>query len=227
MSDNFIFFVLMSISAEHEARFNELYDTDHLPTMVSIPGVRDAARYKLQWSDNADMQTYLCMYHLEHPELPRLDIWARHGAMGRWPIEMRHLATQRSNCAMRQIFHADAAGRANTVDSFDNDFVYFLQQGIPARLDARFNELYNTDHIPLMLQASGVSGCTRYEALYSPSKNVPDYLAVYGVDGVDVPRSPEWKAQTQKGAWPTEMRPHFTARRNGVYRRVGVFKNRS
>jgi len=224
MSDNFIFFVLMSIAAEHEARFNEIYDTDHLPIMVSIPGVRDAARYKLQWSDNGDMQAYLCMYHLDDPELPRSETWAQHSAKGQWPIEMRHLATGRSNAAMRQIFHADAPGRSASADSWDNEFIYFLQQGIPGPLDARFNALYDTDHIPLMMQASGAKSCTRYKALYSPSQNAPDYLAVYAVDAADVPRSPSWKAQTQKGAWPTEMRPNFTARRNGVYRRLGVFK---
>jgi hypothetical protein len=39
------------------------------------------------------------------------------------------------------------------------------------------------------------------------------------------PRSPDWKQQTNKGAWQTEMRPNFMARRNGVYRRTGFLKN--
>lgn len=225
MSDNFIFFVLMSIPAEHEARFNEIYDTDHLPIMVSIPGVKDAARYRLEWSDNADMQRYLCMYHLDDPELPRADVWAKHAAMGLWPVEMRDRATQRSNAAMRQIFHIDGPAGGKAQDSFDNDFIYFLQQSIPAEFDEKFNHLYNTDHIPLMLQANGVKSCTRYKSLYSPSKDAPDYLAIYAVNGMDIPRAPEWKGQTQKGAWPTQIRPHFTARRNGVYRRISVFKN--
>ena len=221
--NDFIFFILLSIPAEHDAKFNEIYDTEHLPCMVSISGVRDAARYQLEWSDNADMQTYLALYHLDDPELPRSDIWARHAAMGRWPIEIRHLATQRSNCALGKIFHADAPSRVKTPDSIDSNCIYFLQQSIPAELDARFNELYDADHIPLMLQAPGVRSCTRYRAIYSVTGSAPDYLAIYAVDATDIPRSPEWKAQTQKGAWPTQMRPHFTARRNGVYRRTGVF----
>jgi hypothetical protein len=102
------------------------------------------------------------------------------------------------------------------MDSIDSDYIYFLQQAIPAELDARFNELYNTDHIPLMLQAPGVKSATRYKSLYSPTGNAPDYLAIYAVDGADIPRSPKWKEQTSKGAWPTQMRPHFTARRNAA-----------
>ena len=77
---------------------------------------------------------------------------------------------------------------------------------------------------PLMMQAPGVKACTRYKLEYSDTGDVPDYLAVYAIDNVERPRTPEWKAQTNKGAWPTQMRPHFTARRNGVYQRVSVIK---
>jgi hypothetical protein len=118
----------------------------------------------------------------------------------------------------------DAPSRAKSADSIDSDHIYFLQQSIPAERDARFNALYNTDHIPLMLQAPGVKSCTRYRTLYSLTNDAPDYLAIYAVEGADTPRSPAWKGQTQKGAWPTEIRPHFTARRNGVYRRTGIFR---
>lgn len=219
-----IFFILLSIPAEHDAKFNDVYDTDHLPTMISIPGVRDASRWKLEWSDNADMQTYLALYHLDDPELPRSDTWAKHGAMGRWPVEIRHLCSGRSNSALRKVFHTDAAATGKkTNDAIDSDYIYFLQQSVPAHLDAKFNELYDTDHIPLMMQAPGAKSVTRYKSLYSPTGDAPDYLAIYAVEGPDVPRSPAWKAQTSKGAWPTQMRPHFTARRNGVYRRTGIF----
>lgn len=222
--NDFIFCVLLSISTEHDAKFNEIYDTDHLPCMVKIPGVRDAARFKLLWSDNSDMQSYLAIYHIDDLELPRSDAWAKHAAMGRWPVEMRHLTTQRSNAVMRRTFHTDAPSQAKIADSIDSDYVYFLQQSIPAEFDAKFNDLYNTNHIPLMLQTPGVKSCTRYKTLFSLTNNAPDYLAIYAVEGADTPRSPEWKGQTQKGAWPTEIRPHFTARRNGVYRRTGIFR---
>jgi hypothetical protein len=223
MSD-YIFFIQLEIAAELEAKFNEIYDTDHLPCMVQIPGVRDATRYKLEWSDNADMQRYLALYHIDDPDLPRSDLWKKHGAMGRWPTEMRAHATMRRNGALRRIFHADAPSTGvKTPDSIDSDHIYFLQQSIPAALDTKFNELYNGDHIPLMLQAPGVKSATRYKLIYSDTGDVPDYLAIYAVDAADTPRSPEWRQQTNLGAWPTEMRPHFTARRNGAYRRLGIF----
>ena len=60
-----IFFILLGIPARIEGRFNTVYDTDHLPYMVQIPGVRDCTRYKLEWSDNADMFAYLALYHID------------------------------------------------------------------------------------------------------------------------------------------------------------------
>ena len=219
--DQYIFFILLGIPAELEVKFNTVYDTDHLPHMVQIPGVRDCTRYKLEWSDNSDMLPYLALYHIADPELPRSEVWKKYGAMGRWSSEIRSHVTARRNGVYQQLFHAGAVS-----DSTDSDYIYFLQQSIPANLDVKYNELYNSDHIPLMLQTPGAKSCTRYKLEYSDSGDVPDYLAIYAIDDATTPRSSAWKKQTSLGGWPMQIRPHFTARRNGVYHRTGVFKAR-
>jgi hypothetical protein len=221
--DRYIFFILLDIPTEHEARFNLVYDTDHLLHMVQVPGLQDATRFKLEWSDNTDMLRYLVLYRIGDPELPRSDSWKKQAALGRWVTDIRHLVTARKNGVYQQIFHAGAP----TLDSHDSEYIYFLQQSVPPSLDAEFNTLYETDHIPLMLKAPGAESCSRYRLRYTDSSDVPDYLAVYAIDAVDTPRSPSWKEQTNLGAWPTRIRPHFTARRNGVYHRTGVFRPKS
>jgi hypothetical protein len=45
-----IFVVQLDIRAEHEAEFNRVYDTEHFPMLSKVPGVRSAARYRLQHS---------------------------------------------------------------------------------------------------------------------------------------------------------------------------------
>lgn len=224
--DKYIFFILLNIPAEHEADFNHVYDNDHLVHMLTTPGVRDCIRYKLQWSDNPDMIRYLGIYHIDDPALPRSDAWKKQSTFGRWPKDIRDKVTARRNGAYRQIFHTEAAGYDSGADkdATMSEFIYFLQQSVPKEIEPKFNELYSGDHIPLMMQAPGVKACTRYKLEYSDTGDVPDYLAVYAIDNADRPRSPEWKAQTNKGAWPTEIRPHFTARRNGVYQRISVIK---
>jgi hypothetical protein len=220
MSSEHIFIIQLGIPAAMEAAFNDVYDNDHLPYILQIPGVNDCTRYKLHWSDNPDMLKYLAIYRLDDPELPRSAAWKTQGGKGKWPTEIRPHVTGRVNGGFRRIFHAAAPGAKAAADSLDSAFIYFLLQSVPAELDARFNTLYDGDHIPLMLQAPGANGVTRYKQLYSETGNLPDYLAVYAIDAVETPRSVAWKTQTSLGAWPTQMRPHFTVRRNGVFQRV-------
>lgn len=224
--NQYIFYILLDIPVEHETEFNTVYDTDHLVHMVQVPGVSDCIRYKLEWSDNPDMIRYLAIYHIASPELPRSDVWKTQGSLGRWPTDIRQHVTARRNGVFRQIFHTEAQSypSAPHKDATGSDYIYFLQQSVPPELEAKFNDLYGGDHIPLMMQAPGVKACTRYKLEYSDTGGTPDYLAIYAIDKAGTPRSPEWKKQTGLGAWPRQIRPHFTERRNGVYRRTGIVK---
>ena len=60
-----IFVVQLDIPAEHEAEFNRVYDTEHFPMLSKAPGVRSAARYRLEHSTVPGMQRYLTIYELE------------------------------------------------------------------------------------------------------------------------------------------------------------------
>lgn len=216
--EGFIFVILMDVPTEHEADFNHIYDTDHLSHMMKVPGNLRCNRYRLDWSDNADMQKYICLYEIADPSLPRSAAWKAQSELGEWGTRMRHHVRNRSNGVFRQIASHGAAGSHGTIS--DSEAIYFLQQAIPSPLEDRFNHLYDHDHIPHMLQTPGVAGARRYRLEWSMTEGIPPYLAIYDIDAPQRPRSPEWKAQTNKGAWPTEMRPHFTARRNGAYSRI-------
>lgn len=214
-----IYVILLEAPAGLEDEFNHIYDTDHLQHMSRIPGVRDCVRYKLEWSDNADMLRYLALYHMDDPELPRSAVWQEHASRGRWLIDMRPIVTSRRNGVFRQITRLESTLPENkSKPVYTGDYVYFLQQAVPSALEERFNYLYDNDHVPHMLRTPGVRGCTRFKLIYSDSGDVPDYLAIYEIDQPDLPRSPVWKQQATLGTWQIEMRPNFTARRNGVYR---------
>ncbi len=60
-----IFLVQLDIPAAHEAEFNRVYDTEHFPMLSKVPGVRSAARYRLEHSTVPGMQRYLTIYELE------------------------------------------------------------------------------------------------------------------------------------------------------------------
>lgn len=213
---DYIFMILMDVPEAIEDRFNTVYDTDHLVHMMQLPGNRRCDRYRLDWSDNEGMLRYLALYEIDDPDLPRSEGWARQARQGAWASEIGQKVSARRSGVFRRLASHPVPQR----EQIGRDVIYFLQQAIPAELEARFNHLYDTDHIPLMLQASGVSGCTRWRLEWSQTGDVPDYLTIYGIDSPDVPRSPAWKEQTGKGAWPVEMRPNFVDRRNGAFTRI-------
>jgi hypothetical protein len=219
----YIFSIQLSVPAEMRDRFNVVYDTDHLPNMIRIPEVIDCARYELKWSDNSDMLEYLAIYRIRDPLAPLSDEWKLHGAIGAWPSEIRPFVTARRAGVYQTLSRFETSqpsGKLPPSYSDMSDYIYFLQQSVPPALEAKFNDLYESNHIPLMLQAAGVNACTRFRLLHLVAGPLPEYLAIYDIAEPQVPRSAEWKRQTNSGAWPEQIRPHFTARVNGVFHKT-------
>jgi hypothetical protein len=100
------------------------------------------------------------------------------------------------------------------------DYIYLVQMDIPAELEAEFNRIYDTEHVPNILKAPGVHGCTRYRLESTNAAGMARYAAVYNIDSPDVPNSAGWKAESEKGAWPTRIRPHTTNRSHSIFRRL-------
>ena len=44
INSKYLFVVSMDVDADKEALFNEVYDTEHVPNLLKVPGVRAAAR---------------------------------------------------------------------------------------------------------------------------------------------------------------------------------------
>lgn len=97
-------------------------------------------------------------------------------------------------------------------------YVYVVQISVPAEKEARFNEIYDAEHLPAILALTGVHGCTRYKLEWATDEGMPAYLAVYEVDDPELPRSEAWRKAADVGAWPTEIRPFLTERRHSVFR---------
>ena len=46
LTSKYVFVVSMDVDADKEALFNEVYDTEHVPLICKVPGVRAASRIK-------------------------------------------------------------------------------------------------------------------------------------------------------------------------------------
>jgi hypothetical protein len=100
------------------------------------------------------------------------------------------------------------------------DYIYLVQMDIPAEMEDEFNRVYDTQHVPYIVNAPGVHGCTRYRLESSNDEGIARYAAVYDIDSPDVPTSPGWLAESEKGDWATRIRPHTTNRSHSIFKRI-------
>src|SRR4029450_9075357 len=59
-----LFLVRMDVAHDHEATFNEVYDTEHVPNLAKVPGVQRASRFK---QPSPTEPRYLAAYELDDP----------------------------------------------------------------------------------------------------------------------------------------------------------------
>ena len=99
----YIYLVQMDIPAEHEADFNRVYDTEHVPEILKVPGVRGCTRYVLetdqQGRHGALSRTVRDGLRRRDGE-PRL---AEGSEIGDWAPKIRPHTTNRSHTVMRKI----------------------------------------------------------------------------------------------------------------------------
>ncbi len=96
----YLFTASMDVDPAREALFNEVYDTEHIPELLKVPGVLAVQRYTLeplQMSIGGEVKTiiadgepkYSVTYELERAEVLTSEAWAKAVEKGRWPAEVR------------------------------------------------------------------------------------------------------------------------------------------
>ena len=96
----YIFIASMDVAPEKEALFNELYDTEHVPLLLKVPGVLSAVRVTTEpltmfvAGERKKLVAegeprYSAIYELESADVLVSDAWAKAVDQGRWPIEVR------------------------------------------------------------------------------------------------------------------------------------------
>jgi len=100
----------------------------------------------------------------------------------------------------------------------------------PAR-EPLFNEVYDGEHVPLLLKVPGVIAVARFKrqeltmVLGGERKTIvvehePHYNALYEIESPEVLTSDAWAKAVDQGRWPGQVRPHTKNRRHVLYRRI-------
>ena len=91
---NYILMVQLDVAAEHVAKFNELYDGEHVPNLLSVDGVVSGQRYELD-GDGDDQLRYLAIYELERPDIPQSEAWQKAATTPGWMTVRPHITARR------------------------------------------------------------------------------------------------------------------------------------
>ena len=112
--------------------------------------------------------------------------------------------------------------------SISTRYVLIASMDVTPEAESLFNEVYDTEHVPNLLQVPGVRSVTRMKGeparfaiagavreLPAPS---PIYTAIYEIDHPQVLESPEWAEAVERGRWPSEVRPHTSNRQHLLFK---------
>ena len=106
IATKYVFIASMDVAPEKEALFNEVYDREHVPNLLKVPGVRSVMRLRTEpASVNIGGQvkrvtgdgapTYTAIYEIDSPHVLTSAAWAAAVEMGRWPKEVRPFTSNR------------------------------------------------------------------------------------------------------------------------------------
>lgn len=109
-------------------------------------------------------------------------------------------------------------------------YILTVSMDVDADKEALFNEVYDTEHVPLLLKVPGVLAVTRLkmeplamfiggEKKTIVAEGEPSYMAVYEIESPEVLTGQGWAKAVEEGRWPTQVRP-YTKNRRHVLRRV-------
>ena len=104
-------------------------------------------------------------------------------------------------------------------------YIFTASMDVDADKEDLFNEVYDEEHVPMLLKVPGVISVTRLKqapltlSIGGEEKTVdtsaePTYSAVYEIESPDVLTSREWAHAIEQGRWPDQVRPYTSNRRH-------------
>ena len=207
-----IFLLYVDIPAEHEDEFNKWYQEEHIPELLSVPGVLDAARYIAVKGGPKHLAAY---------ELESVDVMQTHAFKNRprtpWGerVAPSVIGQNRTRVVGEQIFPAD-------IEMPDRGMAPALQIGrmsVPPEVDAEWNAWYNGEYIPGYRKVPGVIYARRFRVVEGST----GYTTVYEFEHEKVSETAEWAHQQQNSSPNSpRMREAMTHAPGsaGVYKRI-------
>jgi hypothetical protein len=102
----------MDVDPERDTIFNEVYDREHVPNLMKVPGVLGVTRYKretLTMNIGGERKTieipnepvYTAIYEIETPDVLTSPAWDKAIEAGRWPSQVRPYTKNRRHVLLK------------------------------------------------------------------------------------------------------------------------------
>jgi hypothetical protein len=107
----YLFVASMDVDPDKENLFNEVYDTEHVPNLMKVPGVHSVARivgepFTMSLGGEQkkvahDGPRYSAIYEIDGPHVLVSPEWSKAAELGRWPGEVRPYTRNRRHALYR------------------------------------------------------------------------------------------------------------------------------
>ena len=107
----YLFIASMDVAADKEDLFNDVYDNEHIPNLLKVPGVRSVTRIKgepfavsiggTEKNVAHEGPTYRAMYEIDSPAVLTSPEWTKAVEAGRWPGDVRPHTLNRRHALYR------------------------------------------------------------------------------------------------------------------------------
>ncbi|MGH8059511.1 MAG: hypothetical protein ACREOH_20120 [Candidatus Entotheonellia bacterium] len=211
---NGIFLVYTDVDPHVEDEFNAWYNTEHLPELLSLPGVLDAARYVAY----KGTPKYLAVYEIASADALKsaeFQKWRANPSPWSRRISPTVIGKNVTRAIGQQIFPA-------SVEMPERGMAPALQIGrmsVPQSADREWNEWYNGEYVPGYRKVPGVLYARRFRVVEGET----GYATVYEFEHEKVSETPTWNAQRESSSPRSgRMREVMTHAQGspGVFRRV-------
>ncbi len=100
---DFVYLAQMDIPPELEDDFNHVYDTQHIPEILKVPGVHSCTRYVLDSALEGSGPRYAAIYEVDSPDVVKSPEWKAASDTGDWKPMIRPHTTNRIRCIYRKL----------------------------------------------------------------------------------------------------------------------------
>jgi len=114
VTTKYIYIASMDVEPGKEALLNEVYDTEHVPALLKVPGVKSITRFVAEpfsMSLGGEVRDvgvgaepkFSAVYEIDSPAVLVSDAWAEAVERGRWPEQVRPFTSNRRQVLRRLV----------------------------------------------------------------------------------------------------------------------------